>query len=65
MFVGGRDGCRPYSVDIECGVPCSPAQYPFNEYKRKCTRRCQSIYFQNSYEDDKRYGKLLIRSTVT
>uniref|UniRef100_A0A0N5A8X0 Pept_C1 domain-containing protein n=1 Tax=Syphacia muris TaxID=451379 RepID=A0A0N5A8X0_9BILA len=58
LVTGGRDGCRPYSVNIECGVPCSPAEYPFNEYRRKCTRRCQSIYFQNSYEDDKHYASI-------
>lgn len=56
LRLGGRDGCRPYSVDLSCGVPCSPAVYPLAEYRRKCYRQCQDIYFQYNYESDKHYG---------
>uniref|UniRef100_F1L6N3 Cathepsin B cysteine proteinase 6 n=1 Tax=Ascaris suum TaxID=6253 RepID=F1L6N3_ASCSU len=58
LVTGGRDGCRPYSVDLSCGVPCSPAVYPLAEYRRKCYRQCQDIYFQYNYESDKHYGSM-------
>lgn len=56
VILGGRDGCRPYSFDRQCGVPCSPATFFDGEEKRTCIRRCQNIYYQNKYEDDKHFG---------
>ncbi|CAI5438234.1 unnamed protein product [Caenorhabditis angaria] len=53
---GGRDGCRPYSFDLSCGVPCSPATFKEAEDKRTCMRRCQNIYYQNRYEEDKHFA---------
>uniref|UniRef100_A0AC35GPF9 Peptidase C1A papain C-terminal domain-containing protein n=1 Tax=Panagrolaimus sp. PS1159 TaxID=55785 RepID=A0AC35GPF9_9BILA len=58
IVTGGRDGCRPYSIGIECGTPCSPATYPDAEYRRTCIKRCQNIYYKNKYEDDKYFGSI-------
>ncbi|CAJ0575487.1 unnamed protein product, partial [Mesorhabditis spiculigera] len=58
LVTGGRDGCRPYSFDISCGVPCSPVVFPENEKSRSCVRRCQNIYYQNKYEEDKNYASV-------
>ncbi|CAJ0944528.1 unnamed protein product, partial [Mesorhabditis belari] len=58
LVTGGRDGCRPYSFDTSCGVPCSPAVFPENEKSRGCVRRCQNIYYQNKYDDDKHYASI-------
>uniref|UniRef100_A0AC34QRC6 Peptidase C1A papain C-terminal domain-containing protein n=1 Tax=Panagrolaimus sp. JU765 TaxID=591449 RepID=A0AC34QRC6_9BILA len=55
---GGRDGCRPYNIDISCGTPCSPKVYPDAEYRRTCIRRCQNTYYKNKYDDDKYFGSL-------
>ncbi|PIO76988.1 papain family cysteine protease [Teladorsagia circumcincta] len=56
IVTGGRDGCRPYSFDRSCGVPCSPATFFGAEKNRICVRRCQDIYYQNKYDEDKHYG---------
>ncbi|VDL76100.1 unnamed protein product [Nippostrongylus brasiliensis] len=56
LVTGGRDGCRPYSFDRSCGVPCSPATFFAAEKTRTCIRRCQDIYYQNTYDEDKHYG---------
>ncbi|CAI4223158.1 unnamed protein product [Auanema sp. JU1783] len=56
LVTGGRDGCRPYSFDRSCGVPCSPATFFDAEQRRTCVRRCQNIYYQNSYDEDKHYA---------
>ncbi|CAD6186447.1 unnamed protein product [Caenorhabditis auriculariae] len=56
LVTGGRDGCRPYSFDISCGVPCSPATFFEAEGKRTCMRRCQNIYYQSKYDDDKHFA---------
>ncbi|CAB3410779.1 unnamed protein product [Caenorhabditis bovis] len=56
LVTGGRDGCRPYSFDISCGVPCSPATFFEAEEKRTCMRRCQNIYYQQKYEEDKHFA---------
>uniref|UniRef100_A0A0K0EBM3 C2H2-type domain-containing protein n=1 Tax=Strongyloides stercoralis TaxID=6248 RepID=A0A0K0EBM3_STRER len=58
IVTGGRDGCRPYSMDISCGTPCSPSTYVEGEYKRSCIRSCQNIYYQNEYEEDKHFGSI-------
>ncbi|PAV55683.1 hypothetical protein WR25_05929 [Diploscapter pachys] len=58
LVTGGRDGCRPYSFDRQCGVPCSPATFFDGEEKRTCIRRCQNIYYQNKYEDDKHFATM-------
>nr|CDJ96729.1 Peptidase C1A domain containing protein [Haemonchus contortus] len=58
VVTGGRDGCRPYSFDLSCGVPCSPATFFGAEKNRICIRRCQDIYYQNNYENDKHYASL-------
>ncbi|KAK5977096.1 Cathepsin B [Trichostrongylus colubriformis] len=58
IVTGGRDGCRPYSFDLSCGVPCSPATFPGAEKNRICVRRCQDIYYQNKYDDDKHYASM-------
>ncbi|KHJ86377.1 papain family cysteine protease [Oesophagostomum dentatum] len=58
LVTGGRDGCRPYSFDISCGVPCSPQTFFDAEKSRTCIRRCQNIYYQNRYEDDKHFASL-------
>uniref|UniRef100_A0A7E4URH6 Pept_C1 domain-containing protein n=1 Tax=Panagrellus redivivus TaxID=6233 RepID=A0A7E4URH6_PANRE len=58
IVTGGRDGCRPYHVDLECGTPCSPAAYPEAEYRRTCIRRCQGPYYKNKYDDDKYFGSM-------
>ncbi|CAI2309160.1 unnamed protein product [Caenorhabditis sp. 36 PRJEB53466] len=56
LVTGGRDGCRPYSFDLACGVPCSPATFFEAEEKRTCMRRCQNIYYQQKYEEDKHFA---------
>ncbi|KAK6027954.1 papain family cysteine protease [Ostertagia ostertagi] len=58
IVTGGRDGCRPYSFDRSCGVPCSPATFFAAEKNRICVRRCQDIYYQNKYDEDKHYASL-------
>uniref|UniRef100_A0A0N4ZUB6 Pept_C1 domain-containing protein n=1 Tax=Parastrongyloides trichosuri TaxID=131310 RepID=A0A0N4ZUB6_PARTI len=58
IVTGGRDGCRPYGMDISCGTPCSPITYDEGEYKRSCIRNCQNIYYQNEYEEDKHFGSI-------
>ncbi|KAK6728065.1 hypothetical protein RB195_005615 [Necator americanus] len=58
LVTGGRDGCRPYSFDLSCGVPCSPQTFFEAEKLRTCIRRCQNIYYQNRYEDDKHFASL-------
>ncbi|VDM30057.1 unnamed protein product [Toxocara canis] len=64
LVSGDRDGCRPYSADLSCGIPCSPAVYPLTEYKRACSRQCQDIYFRYSYENDKHFGNENILSAI-
>lgn len=58
LVTGGRDGCRPYSFDRSCGVPCSPATFFAAEKARTCVRKCQNIYYQRKYEEDKHYASL-------
>ncbi|KJH46615.1 papain family cysteine protease [Dictyocaulus viviparus] len=58
IVTGGRDGCRPYSFDRSCGVPCSPTTFFSAEKIRTCIRHCQNIYYQNSYDSDKHYATL-------
>ncbi|WKX90345.1 hypothetical protein Q1695_009297 [Nippostrongylus brasiliensis] len=58
LVTGGRDGCRPYSFDRSCGVPCSPATFFAAEKTRTCIRRCQDIYYQNTYDEDKHYASM-------
>ncbi|EYC33277.1 hypothetical protein Y032_0002g700 [Ancylostoma ceylanicum] len=58
VVTGGRDGCRPYSFDISCGVPCSPQTFFEAEKSRTCIKRCQNIYYQNRYDDDKHFASL-------
>ncbi|VDM61626.1 unnamed protein product [Angiostrongylus costaricensis] len=58
IVTGGRDGCRPYSFDRSCGVPCPPTTFFAAEKSRTCVRRCQDIYYHNSYDDDKHYATL-------
>uniref|UniRef100_A0A0N5BWD6 Pept_C1 domain-containing protein n=1 Tax=Strongyloides papillosus TaxID=174720 RepID=A0A0N5BWD6_STREA len=58
IVTGGRDGCRPYGMDISCGVPCSPSTYVEGEYRRSCIRSCQNIYYKNEYEEDKHFGSI-------
>lgn len=55
---GGRDGCKPYEFDLKCGVPCSPSTYQGNEATRRCEKKCQNIYFQREYKEDKFHGIL-------
>lgn len=55
---GGPDGCRPYSVKTECGTPCSPSEYPHSESLRKCQKKCQSSYYKDVYDNDKKSGLL-------
>lgn len=56
MYIGGRDGCRPYSYDIDCGTPCSPYEFSRNEKRRTCVKECQRGYYKFAYEDDKHHG---------
>uniref|UniRef100_A0AC35U9X4 Pept_C1 domain-containing protein n=1 Tax=Rhabditophanes sp. KR3021 TaxID=114890 RepID=A0AC35U9X4_9BILA len=58
VVTGGRDGCRPYNMQISCGTPCSPASYDEGEYKRACIKSCQNIYYQNEYDEDKHMGSI-------
>ncbi|VDP13233.1 unnamed protein product [Heligmosomoides polygyrus] len=62
---GGRDGCRPYSFDRSCGVPCSPATFFAAEKARTCVRKCQNIYYQRKYEEDKHYGSFFVSFSTT
>ncbi|KAI6183226.1 Cathepsin B [Aphelenchoides bicaudatus] len=58
VVTGSKDGCRPYSVNKECGTPCLPDEYPSGEQKRQCVKQCQPIYYKNSYAEDKHIGSL-------
>lgn len=59
VVTGSPDGCKPYTPTVECGIPCDPVEYPNAESYRKCTRRCQHIYYKNPYEEDKFSGTKL------
>uniref|UniRef100_A0A914WPT7 Peptidase C1A papain C-terminal domain-containing protein n=1 Tax=Plectus sambesii TaxID=2011161 RepID=A0A914WPT7_9BILA len=56
LVTGNRDGCTPYSASVQCGTPCSPANF---KPAAACSRQCQSIYSRNSYEKDKNFGSLV------
>ncbi|KAK0425605.1 hypothetical protein QR680_009284 [Steinernema hermaphroditum] len=58
LVTGGRDGCRPYGVSLECGTPCKPDAYPAGEQRRTCIKHCQNVYYRNEYADDKHYGTI-------
>ncbi|TKR93889.1 hypothetical protein L596_008262 [Steinernema carpocapsae] len=58
LVTGGRDGCRPYGVTLECGTPCTPDAYSAGEQRRTCIKHCQKTYYRNVYEADKHYGAI-------
>lgn len=60
VVTGGPDGCHPYTVNAECGTPCSPQIYGIEQQKRFCRRdKCQPGYYRNiNYEEDKQKGSI-------
>lgn len=58
VVTGGRDGCQPYTMPLECGSPCRSWDYAMGEPQRVCQRECQYGYAARGYAEDKHRGSL-------
>ncbi|CAI4229326.1 unnamed protein product [Auanema sp. JU1783] len=47
---GTHEGCRPYTIEPDCGSPCSSSQYS-KERTPSCTRECRPHY-DRKYDED-------------
>ncbi|MCP9265086.1 Papain family cysteine protease [Dirofilaria immitis] len=47
---GSSEGCKPYTISSNCGIPCSPEDYQ-KKIASTCQRTCQPLYSLD-YEDD-------------
>uniref|UniRef100_A0A915PFM9 Peptidase C1A papain C-terminal domain-containing protein n=1 Tax=Setaria digitata TaxID=48799 RepID=A0A915PFM9_9BILA len=58
IVTGGPGGCRPYSYNIKCGVPCPLLEFVKNAKRQKCHQKCQKSYYWNDYINDKHYASI-------
>ncbi|VDN06036.1 unnamed protein product, partial [Onchocerca ochengi] len=47
---GSFEGCKPYTIASDCGIPCSPEDY-WKKLEPDCQKTCQLLY-DISYEED-------------